>query len=198
MGERAPHPALARNLVLIGGRGCGKSSIAKRLARANRHFTLFSLDALIRYEAQGAAIAEIVEREGWAGFRARELAVVKRVAAFRGGALIDAGGGVVAELSPGGEESYSRKKVEALRRHGRVVYLQRELDYLERRIEADSGRPALSDRESFREIMARRDPWYRRAAHHVLACGERPKAELAEAILDWFYAERGVVQSWQA
>jgi len=24
-------------LVLIGGRGCGKSSIAKRLARANRH-----------------------------------------------------------------------------------------------------------------------------------------------------------------
>ena len=49
MAAREEHPALAKNLVLIGGRGCGKSSVAKRLARCNRHFMLFSLDALIRY-----------------------------------------------------------------------------------------------------------------------------------------------------
>ena len=51
MGSREEHPELAKNLVLIGGRGCGKSSVAKRLARCNRHFMLFSLDAMIRYEA---------------------------------------------------------------------------------------------------------------------------------------------------
>jgi shikimate kinase len=191
MSERGRHPALGKNLVLIGGRGCGKSSIAKRLARTNRHFMLFSLDALIRYEAEGEAIPEIVAREGWAGFRARELAVVTKVSAVGGGALIDAGGGVVVELDPDGNERFSAQKVDALKRHGRVVYLRREVDYLEQRIEADSARPALSS-ESFRQIMKRRDPWYQRAADHVLECGERSKTELADAILGWFYRDLGV------
>ena len=39
-----------QNLVLIGGRGSGKSALSRRILRANKHFTLFSLDALIRYE----------------------------------------------------------------------------------------------------------------------------------------------------
>ena len=50
MPARTPHPELTRNLALIGGRGSGKSSVTKRLARRNRNFMLFSLDALIRYE----------------------------------------------------------------------------------------------------------------------------------------------------
>lgn len=191
MGERSEHPALGRNLVLIGGRGCGKSSIAKRLARVNRHFMLFSLDALIRYEADAATIPEIVAREGWSGFRARERAVVHRVAAFPGGALIDAGGGVVAELDAQGNERYSAEKVEALRRHGLLVYLHRPLAYLERRIADDADRPTLSS-ESFGELMARREPWYRRAAHHVVDCGERSKGRIAAEILGWFYGELGV------
>jgi len=192
MGERSAHPPLSKNLVLIGGRGCGKSSIAKRLARANRHFLLFSLDALIRYEADGLPIHEIVEREGWPGFRARELAVVERVAAFRGGALIDTGGGVVVELDEQGAERYSERKVASLRRHGRLFYLRRPIDYLERRIADDEGRPQLSAGESFRRIMKRRDPWYRRAAHHVIDCNGVSKNDIAEAILDLYYEDLGV------
>jgi shikimate kinase len=188
MGERVEHPELKKNLVLVGGRGSGKSSLAKRLARTNRHFMLFSLDALIRYEADGANIPEIVAREGWAGFRARELAVVERVAAIEGGALIDCGGGVVVELDRDGRERYSARKVDALRRHGRVVYLHRSLDYLEDRSE-DEDRPTLSSDETFQQIMKRRDPWYRRAADHVVECGERSKSALAREILDWFYRE---------
>jgi shikimate kinase len=194
MGERIGHPALKKNLVLVGGRGCGKSSIAKRLARANRHFMLFSLDALIRYDADGATIPEIVAREGWPGFRARELAVVEKVAAIEGGALIDAGGGVVVELDRDGHERYSARKVDALKRHGRIVYLQREIDYLSRRVEDGDSRPALSRDESFRQIMKRRDPWYRRAADHVLGCGERSKRALAREILTWFYRDQGILK----
>ena len=79
MALRTEHSEVVRNLALIGGRGCGKSSIAKRLARTNRNFMLFSLDALVRYEAGGSTIPEIVERDGWLGFRDREFEVVEKV-----------------------------------------------------------------------------------------------------------------------
>ena len=192
MSERIEHPALSKNLVLVGGRGCGKSSLAKRLARANRHFMLFSLDALVRYEADGAEIPEIVAREGWPGFRARELAVVEKVAAIAGGAIIDTGGGVVVELDRDGAERFSARKVELLKRHGRIVYLSRALDYLALRVDSDESRPALSNEQSFRQIMKRRDPWYRRAADHVIECGERSKGDLAREILGWFYRDLGL------
>ena len=194
MAERLQHPELKKNLVLIGGRGCGKSSLAKRIARTNRHFMLFSLDALIRYEAQGSTIPEIVAREGWPGFRARELAVVEKGATIEGGALIDAGGGVVVELDREGRERFSARKVDALKRHGRIVSLHRELDYLCARVDGDGDRPALSGEESFRQIMKRRDPWYRRAADHVLECGTRSKGALARDILSWFYRDLGIAK----
>jgi shikimate kinase len=191
MGTR--HPELSRNLVLIGGRGSGKSSLAKRIARENRHFMLFSLDALIRYEANGASIRDIVAREGWPGFRARELAVVQKVSAIPGGALVDTGGGVVVELDRDGRERYSAQKVDALRRHGRIVYLHRDVDYLVERSDEDADhRPALSNGESFEQIMKRREPWYRRAAHHVIECGNRTKGEIADAIVAWFYRDLGL------
>jgi len=191
MGERA-HRALRKNLVLIGGRGCGKSSLAKRLVRANRNFMLLSLDVLVRYEADGATIPDIVAREGWPGFRSRELTVVEKVAAIQGGALIDAGGGVVVELDRDGLERYSERKVAALKRYGRVVYLHRPIGYLEARAEHDDNRPALSSQETFRQILKRRDPWYRLAADHVIECGERAKSELAREILSWFYRDMGL------
>lgn len=192
METRESHRALAKNLVLVGGRSCGKSSVAKRLARSNRNFSLFSLDALIRYEAGGATIPQIVEREGWSGFRARELEVVRRVSEFEGGALIDTGGGVVVELDADGAERFSEEKVELLRRHGLIVYLERSIAYLESHAPRDPQRPQLSATESFREIIERRDPWYRRAAHYVFSATGLEKDEIAEGVLDWYYRELGI------
>ena len=192
MATRKSHPELERNLILIGGRGCGKSSTSKRIARRNRNFMLFSTDALVRYEAGAATIPEIVEREGWEGFRDLEFRVVEKLAAFSGGALIDGGGGVVVDLDENGEERFSRRKVEALRRSGLVVYLSRDPAYLEERILGDPNRPSLSASSPFKEIMDRRDPWYREAADLVIDCADHSKTEIAEQIIQWFYAELGV------
>lgn len=187
MSSRTEHSEVIRNLALIGGRGCGKSSIAKRLARTNRNFMLFSLDALVRYEAGGLTIPEIVERDGWAGFREREFEVVEKASAFESGALIDCGGGVVVDLDASGQEIFSHRKVDALRRRSLVVYLQRETDYLIDRISDDSNRPSLSDSSSFHEIMERRDPWYREAADWVLECGDAGKVEIVDRLQSWFF-----------
>lgn len=191
MSSRTEHPEILSNLVLIGGRGCGKSSVSKRLARLNRHFMLFSLDALIRYESGGATIPEIVEREGWSAFREREYAVVERVSAFPSGAVVDCGGGVVVDLDSAGEEVFSKRKVDALRRHGKVVYLWRDPEILLSKIEDDPNRPALSGTHSFLELMERRDAWYREAADWVLDCGERSKREISQEIYAWFLDHQG-------
>ena len=53
MKARQPHPAVQRNLALIGGRGCGKTSVAKRIARDNRNFTLLSLDVRVAVALTG-------------------------------------------------------------------------------------------------------------------------------------------------
>lgn len=180
---------LKLNLVLIGGRGSGKSSIARRIYREYGEFEHLSLDTLIRYEANGASVPSIVEERGWRGFRELEYQVVKKAASFKGGALIDCGGGVIVDLDDRGDEIFSERKANALRTHGVVFYLEREAKYLFERIGDDPNRPALSAEKSFIEIMKRRDPFYRRMAHHTIRCDDKKKREIVEEILT-LYRER--------
>jgi shikimate kinase len=180
-------------LILIGGRGCGKSALCKRLVASDPRFTLRSLDDMIVEEA-GMSIPEIVETRGWRWFRDAEFSACERVAA---GArerrasgdtnpnplanprwtLVDAGGGVVVDLDDDGNEKFSARKVDALRgavvgatgaRENVLVYLRRDVGYLINRTSGDRNRPRLSDDVSFAKLMERRAPWYFRAADYVV------------------------------
>ncbi len=187
------HNPQAKNLALIGGRGCGKSSVARRILGKEKRFTLWSLDALIRYEAGGLPIPEIVASKGWTEFRAIEKQVVHSVTQFSEWQLIDCGGGIVVELDAAGEEIFSPEKVEALRRDSVVVYLQRDFAFLEEKIRGDRNRPDLSADSSFLEIMERRDPWYRQAAHVVVDARDLRKHQIAGEVLKQYYKSTGVL-----
>ena len=83
------------NIYLIGARGCGKTTLGRRLAaRLKRPFV--DTDARIRL-ATGRTVAEIVEQGGWDAFRDAEEMELSKVAVFTG-QVVSCGGGIVGVL----------------------------------------------------------------------------------------------------
>lgn len=152
----AGHAAHARpaNLVLVGPMGAGKSSIGRRLAEA---LGLAFVDADRTLEARtGASIAEIFEREGEAGFRKRESALLAELLQGRD-QLIATGGGVVLDAG-----NRARLANDAF-----VVHLEVSVAEQLRRLARDRTRPLLQrpDREAVLSTLAHaRAPLYAQVA----------------------------------
>ncbi|MBF0628687.1 MAG: shikimate kinase [Magnetococcales bacterium] len=171
------------NIVLIGPRGVGKSSVGRALGRLSK-WPLLSTDLLIRYENQGRAIPEILQAAAgdWRIFRELEWAVVEKIARLDQ-IIIDTGGGVVVDLDDDGQEIYSTRKMTALKQHGFVVHLTGDPARLAAWTSRDPGRPALSARVSEEAIMRRRAAFYHQAADLTLDTATTRCAELAAIIL---------------
>jgi shikimate kinase len=161
------------NLVLIGYRGSGKTTVGRGAAR-RLGYDLVDTDERIVAEA-GMAIAEIFERETEAGFRKREAQVVREVMAGDG-QVVSMGGGAVLQAD----------NIACMRERGFVVWLKAPGEVLWERIQADSGtaanRPALTSLGGFdeiRSVLAARATKYRQAAH---ACVDASMA--VEAVVE--------------
>jgi shikimate kinase len=153
------------NIVLLGYRGCGKTSVGKQLAD-ELWKDFIDLDDAVRKRFNGQTIAEIWQAYGEAGFRQAEaeaatqhFAEDDRVIATGGGILThDAGKRAVADA-----ENATR------------IYLSCGPDVLAKRIASDaataSERPSLTgDADPAAEVeavLAQRDPAYRDAADIV-------------------------------
>ncbi len=167
-----------RNLVLIGGRACGKTSVGKALAQAlQRPFV--DLDEVLVAEA-GCSIAELVATEGWPGFRRREKALVERYARFPGQVLAP-GGGVV--LDP--------ENVQMLRENGLIIWLTADSATLGQRLRQDlasqESRPSLTGADPVVEmerVLTEREPLYRAAAHLVVDTTGLTVPEVVKQILE--------------
>ena len=163
-----------KNIVLIGMRGSGKTTVGAILA-GRLHRELIPMDALIVYEA-GMTIPQIVETYGWPRFREIEAQVTHKVARLQG--IINAtGGGVV--LNP--------ENINALRATGIVFWLDISVDNILHRIGEDPNRPSLTGRASRREDMiatlAEREPLYRQAAHYIIDTNGKSQKQIAEEIV---------------
>ncbi len=162
------------NLVLIGYRGTGKSTVGKVLARKLGR-TVVSTDAEIVKRAQ-LSVPDIVKQFGWDHFRDLESAVCRDFAA-QDKLIIDTGGGAILRA----------ENVEALRRTGTLVWLTAAVDTITRRIGGDTQRPSLTGTKSFTEeicdVLTERTPKYQAAAHHVISTDGLSTADVAERIL---------------
>jgi shikimate dehydrogenase len=133
------------NIVLVGMPGCGKSTIATRLADVLGR-PVIDTDRMI-VDAAGTDIPAIFAAEGEDGFRLREIRAV-REAGKASGTVIATGGGVVTRAV----------NYPALHQNGRIVFLRRDLSSL-----PTDGRP-ISQIVAREELYAKRLPLYRRFA----------------------------------
>jgi shikimate kinase len=152
------------NVVLIGYRGCGKTTIGRKLAdRLWRKF--IDIDDLIVARA-GKSIREIFANDGEERFREIETEVLAEALKLEDH-IIGLGGGTV-----------MREKNRALLSEAgaKVFYLRCEPTELLKRIQADpntaANRPNLTNLgggiEEIRQVLSKREPVYRQVKHYEL------------------------------
>ncbi len=146
------------NLVLIGQRASGKTTVGRRLSGfLGKVFV--DTDELIE-ACQGSSIAEIVRRHGWDYFRSVEKKVISEISG-RDGLIIAAGGGAI--LEP--------ENVQALKRNGFIIWLTAEVQILLQRMARDGHtigqRPSLTGKgtlEELEEVIAQRKSFYEKVS----------------------------------
>ena len=164
--------ATPRNIFLVGPMGAGKSAVGRQLARM-LHLDFVDSDEEIEART-GVDIAFIFEKEGEAGFRKREVAVIDELTR-RDGVVLATGGGAILDAD-------SRSRLGA---RGYVVYLYTSVDQQHQRTQRGRERPLLENRdprEVLEELMAIRDPLYREIADLVVDTDGRRVQTVAKEI----------------
>ncbi|HTP63871.1 MAG TPA: shikimate kinase [Geobacteraceae bacterium] len=144
------------NIVLIGYRGAGKSVVGRLLAK-RLGMEYIGMDAAI-VEKAGMPIPEIVEKQGWPGFRDMESAEARELAG-RDNLIIDTGGGIIERP----------ENMETLQKNATIFWLKARVETIVARIQEGTERPALTEGKTFTEevaeVLERRTPRYRDATN---------------------------------
>lgn len=157
------------NVVLSGMPGSGKSTVGRLLAkRLNRR--LLELDEEIEREA-GRSISRIFEEMGEPAFRDMETAIIRERAAQQNGLVISLGGGAVLR----------EENVNALRKNGRICFIDRPLEALL----PTPDRPLASSAEAIRKRYKERYAIYLNTADRRVAVTGEAESVADEIERDW-------------
>ena len=166
---------LRGNIVLIGYRAVGKSTVGRLLAK---ELAMGFLDTDEEIERRlGRPISEIVGEGGWEEFRRLEEEVIEEVSG-KSGLVLATGGGVV--LKEG--------NVRKLKESGILVLLWVEPEEIVRRLSQDpccERRPPLKGNllEEVREVLEERKGRYFEAADIVVDCTQKGPQDVVREII---------------
>ncbi|MGB9628720.1 MAG: shikimate kinase [Thermodesulfobacteriota bacterium] len=146
------------NIVLIGYRCSGKSTVGRRLSNL---LGMEFLDIDERIERQlNRPISDIVKSHGWEYFRMIERDIIEEVS--KKDNLV---------IAPGGGAVLLSDNVKVLKKNGFIVWLKADCDTIRKRMQLDHRteklRPPLTDKgalEELQEVMLYRDSFYRNAS----------------------------------
>lgn len=162
----------SKNIYLIGPTGSGKTAVGRQLAKITG---LQFVDSDLEIEKRtGVEIGFIFEKEGEAGFREREMEMIRDLAT-RHGVILATGGGAVLAAS----------NRELLANSGIVIYLKTTVDEQLRRTGRSRKRPLLNcanPREILEAMAAERRPLYEAIADIEVDTSEQRVRGVAQSL----------------
>ncbi|MFQ1055615.1 shikimate kinase AroL [Gilliamella apicola] len=147
-------------IFLVGARAAGKTTMGKMLAN-KLSFSFIDTDCHL-LETTQKTVAEIVEKEGWEGFRARESQIL--IDTTKPNRVIATGGGMV----------LAEHNRHFMKQNGTVIFLSATAATLAARLMKDPNvaqRPSLTGLsivDEMEKVLAERLPLYHDAAHHIV------------------------------
>lgn len=155
------------NVYLIGMMGSGKSTIGKILAQ-KLNYRFFDTDVLIEKVAQ-RTIPEIFATEGESYFRDLETKVLQELSAYNHSA-ISTGGGII------------QKPVNwSCLRQGLIVWLDADLEVLQKRVAKDTNRPLAGKLQS---LLEKRRSLYAQADLQIISDQVKTPEQVATEIIN--------------
>ncbi|HSA84358.1 MAG TPA: 3-phosphoshikimate 1-carboxyvinyltransferase, partial [Patescibacteria group bacterium] len=163
------------NIVLIGMRGSGKSTIGNLLAtKLSKQYV--DLDNILEQQ-ENMSVAQIVATHGWNYFRQKE-SVIAQEFAKKQNMVIATGGGVIV----------NGDNTKALKQNGTVIFLTASIETLLARIGDDPNRASLTDKKTKEEemetILNERKNLYEQAADIIIGTTNGTKEELINDIVE--------------
>ena len=166
-----------QSLILIGYRGTGKTTVARKLAE-RLGIPAFDSDPEIERRA-GKSIADIFAQDGEMVFRSWEESVIAEILACPNPLVLATGGGAILRATTR----------ERLRQSGRVIWLTATPETILRRITSDAAsktmRPNLTSLPMYEEIITvleQRKSLYAETAHETIETDHRTIDEIVDAI----------------
>ena len=165
---------MKKTIFLVGARAAGKTTMGKILAN-KLSFSFIDTDCHL-LETTQKTVAEIVEKEGWEGFRARESQVLIETA--KPHRVIATGGGMV----------LAEQNRQFMKQYGTVIFLSAPAATLAARLMKDPNvaqRPSLtgmSISDEMEKVLAELLPLYHDAAHHVVNVDQDENLILTEIL----------------
>lgn len=156
------------NIVLTGMPGCGKSTIGKMVAKSLGMSFVDSDDKIV--EKAGKCIPDIFSQVGEKGFRDIESEVIRELSDLQNTVIATGGGAILRQ-----------ENVDALKRNGKIYFLDRDIEYLV----TTSDRPLSSDREKLQQRYNERYDTYLATADKIIKCSQS-KEENVDMIKDDF------------
>ena len=165
------------NLFLIGYRCTGKTTIGKSIAAAI-DWSFVDADTRLVGEC-GKPIKEIVDSEGWEGFRRMERSILKQICT-KDRQIVATGGGVVLD----------KANIKAMKTSGMVIWLGATAETIQKRMLQDKNtgnfRPALTEKgrmEEIEDMLLKRNPYYESAGDFSIHTDDVPVDEITQKII---------------